>query len=174
MIASATLRKRGMDPTLEAIALGHAEGLLIYNPTPERDSIFEILPSVVDPRVAEAKRLARMIVDVRNLNGQQGEEIKDVCGWLDGLATDLADREVNDPVRQAIGSRSLARALRPHLATIVAADRVDSTVLVAIRNVDRIASKALRQQVLSPAVERELGAAKFAVLRDIVGEQVQS
>jgi hypothetical protein len=169
VIASATLRKRALEPQLDAIAIGHHEGLVFYNPSPEPDSIFELVSKVVQPG-ASAREFGRLLVKAHKLNGEQGELEKAVCGVIDRLAVDLADLEFNDPVRRAIGSRSLAQGLRPHLKQISQADGVDSTAILAIRQVEKLTAGIVRMQILSPALERELGQKLFAILTTIVGE----
>jgi hypothetical protein len=169
VIAAATFRKRGLDPQLEVVAMGHLEGRVFFNPSPERDSLFELLPDVVQPGQRDSRLFARLLVEAQKLNGDQTDHAKTVAGFLDSIASQLADAELNNPLRRAIGSRALARAVRPHLKQIASADRVDSAVLLAIRQVEKVTVGVLRQQVLSPAVERELGAKLYPLLVDIVG-----
>lgn len=171
MIRPARLRAKGVDPAMEAVALGHAEGRLISNfATPERDSILELLPVCIDRTHPDARRLARMVVEVYNVNSEQTDQIKDVVGFLDCLATDLGQARM-DPLRDGIGSRALARALRPHLKTIRAADEIDATVMLAVRQVSKITDRVAAEQILSPALRRELGEKLWAVYEPLVADR---
>jgi hypothetical protein len=161
------LRERCVDPQLEVVAAGHVEGLLIANfATPERDSLLELLPAT-HPAFEIGKQIYK-------INGDQTDQAKTVLGVLDSLAVDLERDRVN-PVKQSIGVKALAKALRPHLAVVVKSDgRLTAEVMLAIKQVTRITDQASLEHVLAPGLARDLGEKKTRALRDIVGKPVQS
>lgn len=153
------IREHGVDPALEVIAVGHHEELTFYNPSPEPDSIFELLPTVVRPG-DNTRKFGGLLVQAHKLNGQQGSLARGLVGYLDSVAVDLS--------RKPSGSQSLAKALRPHLRTLAETEGISAGVLAAaVREVDRITVGLSDQQLSSPALAHQLGRKRFAVLSDL-------
>jgi hypothetical protein len=163
LIHAQAVRDRGVLPLLDVVAAGHTEGLLIANfATPERDSLLEILPAVVDRSHPLARQTFEITKRVYTVNGDQTDDAKGVLGYVDGIATVLE--------RKPSGSQKLAKALRPHLATLADRDANLREVAAAFREVERITAGVSREQLTSPALQHQLGRKRFAVLQDVIAE----
>lgn len=170
-VASGLIRSQGVDPLMDAVALGHMEGSLIWNPSPEADSIVELIRLVGDKTDSRYRDLCRLVVQVKTINGDQTDGIKTPLGLLDSLAVDARDREINgDATRKPSGSQTLAKALRPHLRTLADAKAVDREVAAAFREVVRVTAGVSRAALTSRALEHQLGRKRFTVLQDVIAE----
>ena len=158
-VTAATVRRSALDPGMEARAYNLEQERLFYDPSPERDSLVE----VIDTGCLEVVNLVRRLVDS---NLREGEAERMFLGWADGFATDLRNLELNgDGAR--LTAKGVARSLRAPLRTL-RSDASPAELAGAVRAIHRVLRSAPRSLVLAPAVEHNLGAQSFALLREIV------
>lgn len=156
-VTAATVRRSALDPGMEARAYNLEQERLYYDPSPERDSLVE----VIDTGCLQVVNLVRRLVDS---NLREGQAEREFLGWADRFATDLRDHEVKG---NGLNAKAIARALRAPLRTL--RSEADPAELAgAVRVIHRVLRSAPRSLVLAPAVEHNLGAASFALLREIV------
>ncbi len=175
-MSSATVRRDALEPQLDVVAIGELEANVFYNPSPEPDSLVELFPLVVNEGCPQAIReFAGLLNKARTLNGEQTERAAGVCGFLDTLAVDIKDAELNGASgRKSLAARALANALRPHLRVVADATSVDAGALAALRAIGTLTAGVASAQVLSPRVRKELGKGPFALLAEIVAPAVDS
>ncbi len=105
-------------------------------------------------------------------NAQEADGELTICGVADRLVTDLRDRELNGAGTQALTAKGIARHLREPLRLVAKPAGCPSADLVdAGRTIGDAVARVPRMQLLSTAVEHELGAAKFTTLLRFVPTQ---
>lgn len=181
VLTAATVRGAFLHPAMDARALNLGQALLVANPSPEADSIVELLDVLRADDTGEARgvyTLRRLVCDLNDANAREGQCERRIAGSADTLARDLRHLELND--RPALGpssvaAKSIARTLRAPLRTLdelgggVTPDAIG--LVRAVRAVDAVISRLPSEQVLSATVRYELGEAKFRVLEGIVRER---
>ena len=158
-VTAAVVRRRALDPGMEARAYNLEQERLFFDPSPERDSLVE----VIDTGCLEVVNLVRRLVDS---NMREGEAERAFLGWADGFATDLRAMELGGNGSK-LTAKAIARALREPLRTL-RSDATPAELAGAVREIHRVLRQAPRSLVLASAVEHNLGAASFALLREIV------
>lgn len=170
MISARHFTSRGTEPLVEVVELGVVEDRLFHNPTPQPDSLYELLPYVAVPAVRREKAFQAftdILGQARATNRTQTmEHAAPALAFMEGLATDLKRSEMADASAQ-FGIKALCRHLRGPLQTILDSDRLDRESIAALRKVDQIVRATSRAQLLSPGMRRELGDEKYRRLLDL-------
>lgn len=148
-ITAAIVRRSALDPGMEARAYNLEQERLFYDPSPERDSLVE----VIDTGCLTTVTIVRRLVDS---NQREGEAERRILGWADALATDLRDFELNGNGAK-LTAKGIARALRPALKR-VRSGGTPAELADAFRAIHAVLRAAPRSLVLSGAVRHELGA----------------
>jgi hypothetical protein len=167
----ARVKREGLAPALDAVALGDLEQLVFYNPSPDRDSLLELIPELILPaerRSAEGREFASLLREGVSLNTTQTDRCRSVTGFLDGLVIDLHDRQLNGGGAGALAAKAVAGAVRQPLRAIADLDPEDlAAVVEAVRTIDAVLDRAGRTQALGATVEHELGRRAYELLRDL-------
>lgn len=170
MISAGTVAREGLDPAMDSVAVGLAEHRVFFNPSEEPDSLFELLPELVDPRKsAEGRRFVALLRECCELNATQTGRGRAAAGFLDGLVTDLRDIELNRAEeRGTMAGRAVAAAVRDPLRTLAGLDPDDLAAVVdAVRAVDRVLGSTPRAQALSREVQHQIGVRAFELLSEL-------
>lgn len=121
-----------MRPALDAILDARGENLrqarLIFDPSPEDDSLIEHVVALMRPGADATARAAQMATLLRQLltsNSREGEHERVAAGVLDALCAALH----TDGVRSALTVKAAATLLRPHLRVI---DQAATTTVAAL------------------------------------------
>lgn len=166
------LQRTVLNPLLDAQARNDEQHLALFDPSPEADSLIEHLSRLSRLKGEDRENVrAAMLLALRV--GKSNRAERDYERTATGAA-DAMVREVNGPetMRSALSVKSIARALREPLRTIsthgggASAVPFDATLSVA-----RVIQRVPADLLLAPAVRRELGERKFAVLRSLVSQQ---
>ena len=165
-LSAAAVRRSFLEPAMDAIALNRRQTRLLANPDPELNSLTELAVALRDgAEPYELHALATLCVQLRDANAREGGFELLLAGAADDLAIDLHARERNGQASQLLGIRAAANALRAPLGVLQDPPAGDVLAVIdATRAVDRVLAVAPRAQLLCPALEHELGAAKFALL----------
>jgi len=166
MITAALARSAFLDPALEAQALNDEQGLLLYNPSEEPDSLLELVRAERDRATpaAHTLRLARLTRQLATSNGRERYFERSIAGAADQIVRATRDLELNRAGEAVLAAKAIARALREPLRMLTA-ERLDWQAIQAAREVDRLLARVPRLQVLSPTVAHELGKAKYELLQ---------
>ena len=175
-LTAATLRREILEPSLEARAINLGEERVFYNPSPEPDSLIEVLAAATRTLTAAGARGKRQAVylwdytlEARDHNRREGDKELVVCGAADGMVSHTRSLELSGPGGASpLTAKAIARALREPLRVIAEPSLGDPRAWVdAGRTVGEIFARTPSGQLFSPAVTRELGKAKAAALRDL-------
>lgn len=153
---------------MDARALNLEQAELIFNPSAEVDSVFEVLQElrgdIPRSKLVELTRLTRRIAVS---NSWEGNREVGLCGTADRLVRDLRDLHLNGGMESVLAAKSIARLLRAPLKTLGAP--VDDLLawVDALREVDEVLGRAPEDQVLSPTVRYDLGERKYALLEQL-------
>lgn len=164
-VSAAAIDHAFLAPGMEA----RAHNLDQFDPSPAVDSQLERIRELALrlPSGPEREALLAEVEAAIASNLSEGTAVLAINGTADQLVTDLRDGERNG-LREVLGAKAIARHLRAALECHLHAAEQPATDLVAARETLRAALAEIpRLMLLSPAVERELGREKFAVLRDL-------
>lgn len=165
---NAHVLRRALHVALDGHALNRRQAVELFNPDPEENSLAERIVALRHHGVP-LHIIRRLLADVRQLLDLNDEE--DGChttlaGQLDDLTTVVRDAELNDPGHQALGVKSIARAVRPALADLGSTDGTTYfKAALAIRDVIRVAP---RDQLTSQSLRHELGAGRHDQLLALI------
>lgn len=166
-LTAATTRRAFLEPALDARALNLAQQRLIHNPSPEPDSVLELLALMTADTRGEREAFKALVggaVRLGQSNRAEGGFEARIAGAADRLAVELRDAETGGSPG-ALTAKAIARALREPLRTIARPPLGAPERLVAAgRAVGEIFALVPSEQLLSPAVEHELGREKFGAL----------
>lgn len=169
-VTAATVRRNFLEPAMDARALNLDQARLLYDPSPEVDSLFEVSHAVAtspELRVARrhAPRLMHLLGQLHEKNEQEGDRQLLIAGAADLLVTDLRALELSGASPSALPAKAIARELREPLRRLLAPAGGDLFELLGdLRAVDRLIGRTPRAQLLSRTVRYELGKEKFALL----------
>lgn len=138
------------DDAGELIAINQAEQAVLYNPSPETDSLAEHLVSLRAYGVPEpvVRRLLDLTRQALRLNAAEGVGERELAGRLEALAATPAD---------VLGVKNFARALRPHLTTLRQGfdlDAADAVHRLATAHPDLLARPSLAHELGKGAHEQ--------------------
>lgn len=161
MLSAATVRHAVLEPGMDARALNIEQSRIVFDPSPESDSLVEVLADLGAYQQAKPHLIA-----LTRSNHAEGKLECGITLWADTLATDLRDLELNGGAG-ALSGKSLARALREPLRAFAgsggAAERARAAAAIW-----RVTKGHPRAQLLTPSVRHELGAAKFRLLEEML------
>lgn len=168
MISAATARRNVLEPSIEAQAHNDRQALLIHNATADCDSLLERLnllthhaPAIVADCLSDVRRI------VESNAAERAEEHR-IAGFGDQLVTDLRRVELNEPhLKLAMPAKQVAAHAREPLSRIAH----NHDLVSAVRAIDTLIRRVPRAQLLSPTVQYELGAQKYALLLWLVEER---
>ena len=173
-VTAATIRREFLEPVLDARAHNVLQERLIANKTPEVDSVADLLGVLTADTRGEREILRKLYATagmLRGSNRQEGASEQSIAAAADVLATDLRGIELNG-VTTALTAKSIARQLREPLRMLALSPVAAGAFVEAGRTIERVVARAPLAQLLSPAVEHELGAEKFQVLRELLAQRV--
>lgn len=174
VLTAGTVRDVFLWPAMDARAANVEQQRLLYNPTPDPDSLLEHLELLQEGGRARAslRALVALCTDLSSSNSIEAGFELGIAGAADQLATDLRDTELNGSAPTLLTAKGIARRLRQPLSHLAQAAGVGPAQLVkdcatiadAIRHTPRL-------QLLSPAVAHELGRAKYELLCELVDSE---
>ena len=159
-----------VDVAADAIAANRAQHRLLFNPTPEVDSLAERLIALRRHGVPSGL-ISELIQDVKQLitlNEHEHGDERALAGALDALARaeHAAERE-GSRAHDAISVRALVRRLRDDLDTIRASGTGTEFALAAAR-VREICSQTPADKLTSNTLRHELGGRRHDLLVEMV------
>lgn len=162
------VREQVLEPAMDSIVLNDQQRALIYNPSPEVDSLIEIAQELVATG-ADPALMARKMLKLRLLLqsiGREDESLRIIACAADMLAK---RKKVGDELTV----NGLARHLRPHLTVLLRVDRgepVDAMDVVraggALRRIADLNPPAL----LRPSLRNQLGPVQHGKLMEVWAE----
>lgn len=172
-VTAGLVKRSVLEPVLDARALNLEQKRLMFDPSPEVDSQLEsidLLATMVagnDQALAELDRLRTITRRIATSNGAEGARERAVAGDVDQLVRDLRSAELRGA--GAASAIAIARAARDPLHALSEASRRELLPLAAAAfTLTRLVDQAPSGQVLSPTVQRELGARLYGLLADVV------
>lgn len=155
-----------LEPGMDA----RAHNLRQFNPSPATDSLLERLRALALrlPPSNEREGLLAIADELIASNAAEGEAERLINGSADALVTDLRRIERSGG-GEFLSAKAVYRQLQPALSCLIyshvaSAREISESVRILREAVDQVP----RLMLLSKTVERELGAKKFAVLRQFV------
>lgn len=164
-VSAAAIDRAFLETGMEA----RAHNLAQYDPSAAVDSSLERIRALALrlPPGPEREALISEAETAITSNLAEGTAELAVCGAADRLVTDLRFGERNG-AREVLGAKAIARHLRPALVILSRLEGQPAVEIVAARHTVREAIADIpRLMLLSATVERELGARKFNLLRDL-------
>jgi hypothetical protein len=158
---AATMKREGLEPAMEVIAVGHSEGRDLYDPSPEMDSVMEYLAA--QPKSLERDEMIARLAGAILKNDLQIEHGRTIAGFCDELTRLARDAEVSG-VSEALSAKAVARHLREPLSRIGDSRRSTVDLIDAFLKVSAATREIPHSQLLSSAVAHELGEPRFALL----------
>lgn len=157
-----------LDKALDARCHNIDQDNLLFNPSPEVDSLGELLAAAPMPpeMKAAAFNFIRMLA---KSNQAEGGCENDIAGAADELI--LLARRAPSP-GEALTVLGLARALRPLLKAYAEAEPDSFTQKLAAREIRQITSRVTSRQIGSSALAAQLGPRRHDLLVKIAGEAV--
>jgi len=140
---------------LEAQAANIRQHHLLFDPSPEPDSVIELA------LLGDGRRAARLAVEA--LRHNRRERV------LQRRAARIADR--HHRAGRPVGARSAATLLRPHLRALAKAERAGLDVrelAVAVGAVRPVGARMRRGTVWSRTLDRELGTGRARLARTVL------
>jgi hypothetical protein len=171
VITAATTKREFLWPAMDARAHNLEQERVLFDPSPECDSLTERL-NALHLHGACPAAIAECLHDVNRLlasNQLEGDSERRIAGAADQLASDLRWLELNQTgLVLALGTKSIAHQLRRPLSVIAArAGCKAGEWVAAVRAVDDVVAQVPRLQLFAPEVRHDLGEAAFALLVEI-------
>jgi hypothetical protein len=176
-VTAGTLQRKVLDPALEAIALNRAQERIVYDPSPERDSIAEWVNAMADSDPESCAAIMGLLAQLVASNQLEQTEILRIAGFSDETIRHLRrlERTAAGATSQAWTRRRLIDRLRQPLAVIADPVPHDAMTFVqAVRVVDDLIVRVPLSDLLADAVLYQLGQAKAAKLRELVESRNES
>lgn len=149
---------RVLEQVMHARAAGHAQHRVLYNPTPEVDSLVEeIIALPIDTAVR--RRLLDFVRQVAHLNHAEAEHERAAAGTLDELLTIGRRAVTTAPRGTTMSVKTIAGLLRPALRT--GGDPAD----IIVRG---LLTRVPRSTLLGKGMRGELGKQPHATLTLLV------
>lgn len=167
VLTAATIQTR-VDGVMDLSSLTQWQDLIIENrATPDVDSVVEVLEVArLQLPPGQEAALSGLLLRLTTLQGEESRIQRDLAGPLDSMARSLRGLELASS-GSPFTSRAIARRLREPLATIAdPAGKPARDLVNAGRIVGEVLGAVPAVQVFTAAVEHELGAEKYAALRE--------
>lgn len=164
MNAQAATLRGPLDSTLEVIATGQREASLIFNPSPEVDSLAEHIARLDRHGVPGEviRNLLAQLRDVLNLNAVQDRHARGAAGALDALSSLATD---------ALTTKSITRTLREPLDLLGRADTVSAAEWQrASGEVRRVIDACGPERLRAPSLRHEMGGRRHDVLLAVLAD----
>ena len=183
MLTASSIERDYLSNSLDAIAANDEQARLIFNPSPEVDSLVEDFKLLIGSsrrsvdRQADAPLPARLADTSRRLralahsNGRERRFELAISAAADRDVRSARDLALNGRAggEAVLACKAIARAVRVPLKTIADPPAGDGMALVdAVRAVDQVLARAPAAQVCSPTVRHEIGDARYRLLCDLV------
>lgn len=152
---------------MDGAALNRAQHDLLFNPTPEVDSLAERLAALLRDGVPRdtIRFLFENVRELIDLNEAEHGCHTRLAGQLDDLARVLHEAERDTHAAHALGIKALARALRPALDVLSDPAAADPLALVrASRTISAIIERTPDAQLLNASVRHEIGQRRYQAL----------
>lgn len=174
-VTAATTRRTFLDPAMDAIALNREQQRLVYDPSPEVDSLLEHVNALAAAAPGPTGTILALLRRFLASNQLEGDSERRIAAAADQLTRDLRRSELNSVAPRphaAIPAKRLARTLRGPLAAILSpADRDPLAFVAAVRRVDDAIRAVPTVQLLAPTVRRGMRAEQFALLELLVASR---
>jgi hypothetical protein len=158
-ITSDLMRAHALDPAMDAIAHNADQARLIHNPTPEVDSLCEL----VSQAMANALAMARMLADLAASNGLEVDCERIVSGFADDVTATLRHCERNTSDAPTSGRR-LAVALKPMLDVLCDPARTGEYA-EATKRLRRLFPQVPQSALFAPTTTKHLNPRRAAALK---------
>jgi hypothetical protein len=157
---------------LDARGSNLAQARLLFNATPEVDSLIELVHTLpVD--LGTKRLLLTYCSDLLTLNADEGEHERQAAGILDAAVAALRHAATVERQTNPFTVKALARRLRPPLAIIANAGHHDALAFVtAVRTIDEVVAVVPVSQLLTPSVRNQLGPNRYQLLEQLVEQRV--
>jgi hypothetical protein len=166
-MTSALATRGALERAMDARALNLEQARLVFNASPEVDSIAE-LPAALLRAGAPADLVARLSVLCRQLLASNVEE-----GRCETAVAGLLERQLSNvralPVAERLTAKSIARRVREPLAVLLAgaAEYDAAEYFGACCAIREVIAACPPEQLLAPAVRHELRDRKYSLLREL-------
>ena len=172
MITAAVAREQFLEPAMDARACNLEQERLVFDPSPQDDSVLEHLRGLAELADCDAERthvlgLTTVTQQIAVSNMAEGTFELRISSTADDVSRWLRDRELNQD-GAVLGSKDIARALREPLRTLTSPRPGVWDLVDAVRAVDEVLARVPSTQALSSTVRYELGERKFALLEQLV------
>lgn len=177
MVTAAHAERTFLHPALDAQAANAHQDRLIYDPTPEVDSLAEHLREALKGTTGPARQHLRsafaLLTQVAHANHAERDHEQTIGGAADHLVTSLRRAERVTGTKQ-LTAKGVARALRDPLGRTEPGAPMTTAVIADLREIHRVADQVTLDLLLSGAVQHELGDAKFERLAEIVSARLET
>lgn len=165
MNAQAATLRGPLDSTLEIIASGQREASLIFNPSPEVDSLAEHIARL-DRHGVPGEVIRDLLAQVREvlrLNTTQDSHARGVAGTLDALSSLATD---------ALTTKSITRLLREPLDVLGRSSTVSAAEWQrASGEVRRVIDACGPQRLCATSLRHEMGGRRHDVLLAVLADR---
>lgn len=175
MSALTQTREQIVETLMEAQSLNRAQDRLLHNPTPEVDSLREVLAALARPRLSDRQRLRLvaqgllLVNDVVRANAAEREHERDCAGAAEKLG--------RKPMTVKDAARELRQPLGDLANPIIAGPRRDRALLAVLDVLDRAPAGLLHTAEGRPraGIAGELNSvAKTTALAAVIAGRVAS
>ena len=167
-VSALVLRSGFVEPGMDGIACNQAQSRIVFDPSPEVDSLVEALVAMrdgVDP--GELLTAERLLVELLRVNRAEGDIWRAVTGRADALACELHRLEVTGAAPCGLATRALANALRAPLGVLCAPIVDPIAAADAVRAVDRVTAVLPRERIVGGSLEHQLGGRRYRRLVEL-------
>ncbi|HEX6020638.1 MAG TPA: hypothetical protein VFZ00_01500 [Solirubrobacter sp.] len=167
-LSAAQVQGRLLEPAMEATALNRLQQRLCFNPSPEIDSLAELL--VVGLRDGAAPWELQAFALVRQLlaaNASEGVHERAITGVLDPLARQLHAAELAGARPAGLPVKQLAAAVRGPLGVLQAETVAPLAAADAVRAIDQATAGCAREKLAAGSVRNALGPRKHDLLLEL-------
>ncbi len=172
LVTAGVVRDVFLFPSMDARAANIEQRRLLFNSSPEPDSLFEHLELLRSGESRSWRALIAITTDLSASNSIEGDHELGIAGAADQLATDLRDRELNGNAPVPLAAKAIARRLRGSLTSLSQPAGIPATdLLKAATTIAETIRRVPRLQLLSPAVAHELGRRKYELLCELVDSE---
>jgi hypothetical protein len=175
VVSAVSVQQGVLVPSMDQVALNAEQQRLLFDPSPERDSLVELLLLGVEVDGAQPWEVSALRVCQRLglANREEGQLARQVAGFADALASDLHGLELaRKDGEERLGVRELVGRLRGPLDVLVRADAGEPVaageVAAAGAAIGRLAAVCPRERLLAQSIRHNLGGRRFRALERLV------